>query len=162
MEVHPRAPRTRQWEHQLARPSRATRQLKGNVETQRGDVSTRGKDDPVGFTDSVGGLTVALREAPLEPFEGVVISRARRRLHVPLARVAVAMAVAAIGLGSVLASVQLKGSSVVSSRVRETPAIGGPDALNMRALVVLEQQRSAALSNTPTRAVHGGRVVLEP
>lgn len=114
------------------------------------------------FTDSVGGLTVALREAPLEPFEGVVISRARRRLHLPLARVAVAMAVAAIGLGSVLASVQLKGSSVVSSRIRETPAIGGPDALNLRSLVMLEQQRSAALSNMPTRAVHGGRVVLEP
>lgn len=114
------------------------------------------------FTESVGGLTAALRAAPLEPFEGVVISRARRRLHLPVARVAVAMAVAAIGLGSVLASVQLKGSSVVSSRIRETPAIGGPDALNLRSLVVLEQQRAAALSNLPTRAVHGGRVVLEP
>jgi len=113
-------------------------------------------------TDSVGGLTDALRAAPLEPFEGVVISRARRRLHVPLARIAVAMAVAAIGLGSVLASVQLKGSSVVSSRIRETPAIGGPDALNLRTLIALERQRSAALSNLPTRAVHGGRVVLEP
>jgi predicted anti-sigma-YlaC factor YlaD len=114
------------------------------------------------FTDSVDGLTIALREAPLEPFEGVVISRARRRLHVPLARVAVAMAVAALGLGSVLASVQLKGSSVVSSRIRETPAIGGPDALNMRTLFEVARQRSASLSNTPTRAVHGGRVVLEP
>lgn|SRR5690348_4904046 len=114
------------------------------------------------FTDSVGGLTAALRAAPLEPFAGVVISRARRRIHLPLAHVAVAMAVAAIGLGSILASVQLKGSSVVSSRIRETPAIGGPDALNMRALVVLEQQRSAAVSNRPTQAVHGGRVVLEP
>jgi hypothetical protein len=72
------------------------------------------------------------------------------------------MAVAAIGLGSVLASVQLKGSSVVSSRIRETPAIGGPDALNLRTLIALERQRSAALSNLPTRAVHGGRVVLEP
>jgi predicted anti-sigma-YlaC factor YlaD len=114
------------------------------------------------FTDSVGGLTDALRAAPLEPFEGVVITRARRRLPVPLARVSVAMAVAAIGLGSVLASVQLKGSSVVSSRIRETPAIGGPDALNLRTLVEMERQRSAALSNMPTPAVHGGRVVLEP
>jgi len=113
-------------------------------------------------TDSVGGLTDALRAAPLEPFEGVVITRARRRLPVPLARVAVAMAVAAIGLGSVLASVQLKGSSVVSSGIRQTPAIGGPDALNLRTLVEMERQRSAALSNMPTPAVHGGRVVLEP
>jgi predicted anti-sigma-YlaC factor YlaD len=114
------------------------------------------------FTDSVDGFTAALRSAPLEPFEGIVVSRPRRRIHVPVASVAVAMAVAVIGLGSLLATVQLKGSSVVSSRIRETPAIGGPDALNMRALVVLEQQRSAALSNLPTQAVHGGRVVLEP
>jgi predicted anti-sigma-YlaC factor YlaD len=114
------------------------------------------------FTDSVGGLTDALRAAPPEPFQGVVISRPRRRLHVPVARIAVAASVAAIALGSVLASVQLKGSSAVSSRIRETPAIGGPDALNLRTLVALERQRSAAMSNTPTRAVHGGRVVLEP
>jgi predicted anti-sigma-YlaC factor YlaD len=114
------------------------------------------------FADSVTGLTAALRSAPPEPFEGVVITRARRRIHLPLAPVAVAMAVAAIGLGSILASVQLKGSSVVSSRIRETPAIGGPDALNLRTLVQLERQRAATLSNTPTRAVHGGRVVLEP
>jgi hypothetical protein len=58
--------------------------------------------------------------------------------------------------------VQLKGSSVASSRIRETPAIGGPDAVSLGALAMLEQQRSAALSNMPTRAVHGGRVVLEP
>ena len=114
------------------------------------------------FTDSVSGLTAALREAPPEPFAGVVITRARRRIHVPLSGVAVAMAVAAIGLGSLLASVQLKGSSVVSSRIRETPAIGGPDALNLRTLVTLERQNSATLSNLPTRAIHGGRVVLEP
>jgi predicted anti-sigma-YlaC factor YlaD len=114
------------------------------------------------FANSVTGLTAALRSAPPEPFEGVVITRARRRIHLPLAPVAVAMAVAAIGLGSILASVQLKGSSVVSSRIRETPAIGGPDALNLRTLVQLERQRAATLSNTPTRAVHGGRVVLEP
>jgi hypothetical protein len=114
------------------------------------------------FTDSVGGLTAALRAAPLEPFQGVVISRPRRRIHVPVASVAVAMAVAVIALGSLLASVQLKGSSAVSSRIRETPAIGGPDAVNMRTLVTLERLRSAAVSNTPTRAVHGGRVVLEP
>jgi predicted anti-sigma-YlaC factor YlaD len=115
------------------------------------------------FTDSVSGLTVALRSAPPEPFEGVVVSRVRRRIHVPLAPVAVAMAVAAIGLGSILASVQLKGSGVVSSHsIRETPLIGGPDALNLRTLVALERQRAATLSNTPTRAVHGGRVVLEP
>jgi predicted anti-sigma-YlaC factor YlaD len=114
------------------------------------------------FASSVTGLTAALRSAPPEPFEGVVVTRARRRIHLPLAPVAVAMAVAAIGLGSILASVQLKGSSVVSSRIRETPAIGGPDALNLRTLVQLERQRAATLSNTPTRAVHGGRVVLEP
>jgi predicted anti-sigma-YlaC factor YlaD len=114
------------------------------------------------FTDSVDGFTAALRSAPLEPFEGIVISRPRRRIHVPVASIAVAMAVAAIGLGSLLASVQLKGSSVVSSRIHETPAIGGPDAVNMRTLFEVDRQRLSALSNTPTQAVHGGRVVLEP
>jgi predicted anti-sigma-YlaC factor YlaD len=114
------------------------------------------------FTDTVTGLTDMLRAAPPEPFQGVVINRPRRRIHVPVARIAVAASVAAIGLGSLLASVQLKGPSVAASRIRETPAVGGPDALNLRSLVMLEQQRSAALSNTPTRAVHGGRVVLEP
>jgi predicted anti-sigma-YlaC factor YlaD len=115
------------------------------------------------FTDSVGGLTLALRAAPPEPFEGVVITRPRRHLHVPLTKVAAAVAVAAIGLGSLLASLQLNGSSVGSNRaVRETPAIGGPDALNLSMLVALERQRTADLSTTPLRAVHGGRTVLEP
>jgi predicted anti-sigma-YlaC factor YlaD len=115
------------------------------------------------FTGSVGGLTSALRAAPLEPFEGVVISRPRRRLHVPVARVAAAAAIAVIGLGSLLASVQLKGSSVGSNRpLHETPAFAGPDAVNASTLVVLERQRAAAVANTPTRAVHGARVVLEP
>ncbi|HSC48730.1 MAG TPA: zf-HC2 domain-containing protein [Gaiellaceae bacterium] len=115
------------------------------------------------FADSVSGFTTALRAAPLEPFEGVVVSRARRRIHAPLAPVAVAMAVVAIGLGSLLASVQLKSSNVVSSHgIHETPAVGGPDALNLLKLVALEHQHSQALSNVPTRAVHGGRVVLEP
>jgi predicted anti-sigma-YlaC factor YlaD len=115
------------------------------------------------FTDSVSGLTLALRAAPSEPFEGVVITRPRRHLHVPVTKVAAAVAVAAIGLGSLLASVQLKGSNVGSGPpLRETPAIGGPDALNLSTLAALERQRAAALSNTPTRAVHGGRTVLEP
>jgi predicted anti-sigma-YlaC factor YlaD len=114
------------------------------------------------FTDSVTGLTDALRAAPPEPFEGVVINRPRRRIGVPVARIAVAASVAAIGLGSLLASVQLKGPSVAASRIRETPAIGGPDALNMRTLFEVDRVRSSALANTPTRAVHGGRVVLEP
>jgi predicted anti-sigma-YlaC factor YlaD len=115
------------------------------------------------FTSSVAGLTLVLRAAPPEPFEGVVISRPRRHLRVPVTKVAAAVAVAAIGLGSLLASVQLNGSSVGSNRpLPETPAIGGPDALSLRALLALQRQRSADLSSTPRRAVHGGRTLLEP
>jgi predicted anti-sigma-YlaC factor YlaD len=115
------------------------------------------------FTESVSGLTLALRAAPPEPYAGVVITRPRRHLHVPLTKVAAAVAVAAIGLGSLLASVQLRGSNVGSNRpLQQTPAIGGPDALSLRSLVALERQRSVDASSTPTRATPGGRTLLEP
>lgn len=114
------------------------------------------------FSGSVTGLTAALRAAPPEPFSGVEITRPRRRVHLPLARVAVAMAVAAIGLGSILASVQLKSSGVTQRPLRTTPAVGGPDALSQLTQSVLERQHANLLTNRPTRAVHGGRVVLEP
>ena len=115
------------------------------------------------FSTSVTGLTTALRAAPPEPFAGVELTRLRRRVHLPLARVAVGMAVAAIGLGSLLASAQLKGSGVVSAQSLQVgPAVAAPDTLNMRVLKTLERQHANTLANRPTRAIHGDRVVLEP
>jgi anti-sigma factor RsiW len=59
------------------------------------------------FSRDLNGFTKALRAAPREPFEGVVIGRVRRHVHLRLAPAAAAMAIAAVGLGSLVASTQL-------------------------------------------------------
>jgi anti-sigma factor RsiW len=59
------------------------------------------------FSRDVHGLTMALRAAPQEPFQGVVIGRVRRHVRLRLAPAAAAMAIAAVGLGSSLAYTQL-------------------------------------------------------
>lgn len=115
------------------------------------------------FNADVAGLTAALRAAPLEPLEGITIGRVRRRARVALAPVAVAAAVAVIGLGSILASVHLKGTSGLQPLPR-TPALVGvakADTLNLSTLSGLERQRAEALVG-PKSAVHGGHVVLGP
>jgi hypothetical protein len=87
----------------------------------------------------------------------------RRRARVAFAPVAVAAAVAAIGLGSILASVHLKGTGGLQPLPR-TPALAGvatADTLNLSTLSGLERERAALLTG-PQRAVHGGHVVLGP
>ena len=64
------------------------------------------------FSRGVAGLTGALRAAPREPFEGVVIGRVRRHVRLRLAPAAAAMAILAVGLGSLLASTQLTRGSL--------------------------------------------------
>jgi hypothetical protein len=111
------------------------------------------------FSADVAGLTEALRAAPYEPFEGVTIGRIRRRARLAMTPVAVAATVAAIGLGSILASVHLKGTSGLQPLPR-TPAVAGAETLNLSTLSGLERKRVALLTG-PARAVHGGHVVLE-
>ena len=113
------------------------------------------------FRADVAGLTAALRVAPHEPFEGIIIGRMRRRVRLALAPVAVAAAVAVIGLGSILASVELKGSTVDGLQpLPKTPAVSGTDTLNLSTLGGLERKRAVALSSL--QRAHGGHVVLEP
>jgi predicted anti-sigma-YlaC factor YlaD len=113
------------------------------------------------FSATVAGFTGELRAAPHEPFEGITIGRMRRRVRLRLAPIAVAAAVVAIGFGSILASVQLKGTAVGSVRpLPRTPAVAGPDTFNLRTLSALERERVTLSS--PQQAVHGGHVVLEP
>ena len=65
------------------------------------------------FSSEIGGLTRTLREAPLEQLASPIeIARPRRRLSLRLAPAAAAMAVAAVGLGSLLASSAVRSSSV--------------------------------------------------
>ncbi len=82
----------------------------------------------------------------------------RRHVHLRLAPAAAAMAVAAVGLGSVLASVEIKGGSVASVPAVHAAPLVGPDTLNLSAAHVLERLRS----DRPTasaRSLRGGPVV---
>lgn len=114
-----------------------------------------------GFSLAISDLTTALRAAPRERLEGISIGRVRRHVRLRLAPAAAAMAVAAVGLGSVLASVEIKGGSVASvPPVHAAPAPLGssPDTLNLSASYVLARLHS----DRPTasaRSLRGGPVV---
>jgi predicted anti-sigma-YlaC factor YlaD len=119
------------------------------------------------FGGAIGGLTGALREAPLEEFGGVVeIGRLRRRPRLRLAPAVAAMAVAAVGLGSILATTALR-SGPVAKRQAPTPVVAAElvavDTMDLRTSRGLE--RLAALQQTRTtnalRSLRGGPVVLE-
>ena len=106
------------------------------------------------FSRDVEGLTRALRAAPLEGFEGVVIGRIRRRVRLRLAPAAAAMAIAAVGLGSVLASTQLGRAPGIAPA--EAVAASPDFALNIgRSQQLKERQRSLvfALSHRPGPAL---------
>jgi len=111
------------------------------------------------FSLAITDLTTALRAAPRERLEGISIGRVRRRVHLRLAPAAAAMAVAAVGLGSVLASVEIKGGSVASVQpVRAAPPASSPDTLNLSAAYMLARLHSHP-SASPARSLRGGPVV---
>jgi anti-sigma factor RsiW len=85
------------------------------------------------FSRDVGGMTTALRAAPLQQFDGVVIGRIRRQVRLRLAPAAAAMAIAAVGLGSLVASTQFTRAPGIRP-TEVTPAVlAAPDfALNGR------------------------------
>jgi predicted anti-sigma-YlaC factor YlaD len=120
------------------------------------------------FSSSVGGLTGALRAAPLEEFEGAIeIGRLRRRrLSLRVAPAAAAMAVAAVGLGSILASSALRSGSVATGQTRtpvvtaELAALDTMDLRTSRALERLNTFQQVKATNA-RRSLRGGPVVLE-
>ena len=85
------------------------------------------------FSRDVGGMTNALRAAPLEQFDGVVLGRVRRQVRLRLAPAAAAMAIVAVGLGSLVASTQF-GRAPGIRPTEVTPAVIIPSdfALNSR------------------------------
>lgn len=121
------------------------------------------------FHAEIGGLTTALRAAPYEPFEGVVLGRTRRRVHLRLAPAAAAMAVAAVGLGSIVASASFRGGSVAhfaASGVDVSPADASaatsPDTMNLStsvALKTLRAQTAARIAPRGPRSLRGGPVI---
>jgi hypothetical protein len=116
------------------------------------------------FRNAIGGLTGALREAPLEEFGGVIeIGRLRRRPRLRLAPAVAAMAVAAVGLGSILATTAVRSGSV--GRQARTPVVTAElaalDTMNLRTsrglarVSVLQQIRAT----NEQSSVRGGPVI---
>jgi hypothetical protein len=118
------------------------------------------------FRAAISGLTGALRAAPREQFEGVVIGRARRQFRLRLAPAVAAMAVAAVGLGSILASSAVRPGSIGrANEIHSTPAVlTAPDTMNLRTAQGLERARSVQLAGVrslPSGSLRGGRVLRE-
>lgn len=104
------------------------------------------------FRAGISGLAHALRVAPHERLERPVeIARRRRRLGLRLAPAAAAMAIAAVGLGSILASSQLRSGSVGRASLQSEAASASafPDTMDLRTAEVFK--RGAAM-----------RALLEP
>ena len=97
------------------------------------------------FSRDVNGLT-------REPFEGVVIGRVRRQVRLRLAPAAAAMAIAAVGLGSVVASTQLNRAPGIQAEVAPLPA-PADFALNQGRSEQLKQLELARLAERPGPAV---------
>ena len=116
------------------------------------------------FSETITGLTTALREARLERLESpIVIGRPRRRARLRLAPAAAAMAVAAVGLGSFLATSMRSGSVAVA----HTPvqAAVGPfaslDTMDLRTSQALEHLNvvQQSLASATARSLRGGPVL---
>ncbi|SRR2546423_250723 len=120
------------------------------------------------FRGEISGLTNALRAAPYEPFEGVVLGRVRRRVRLRLAPAAAAMAVAAVGLGSILASSSFQGSSVgrFAQSVNVSPAAASAasnlDTMNLSTAAAMRTARARTAAHIARRApgsLRGGPVL---
>lgn len=92
------------------------------------------------FSRGVNRLTSALRAAPREPFEGVVIGRVRRQIRIRVAPAAAAMAIVAVGLGSLLASTQLNSAPLRPAEATTLPPAPRDFVLTHRRSVQLNAQ----------------------
>jgi predicted anti-sigma-YlaC factor YlaD len=119
------------------------------------------------FRAEIGTLTGALRAAPHEPFAGVVLGRVRRRVGLRLAPAAAAMAVAAVGLGSILASSSFQGSSIsrFAQHVDVSPGDASaavPDTMNVSTSKAMQTRRAqirAHIAPRSPRSLRGGPVI---
>jgi predicted anti-sigma-YlaC factor YlaD len=110
-------------------------------------------------------ITTTLRTEPLErPARLIEIKRVRRRIRGRLAPAVAAMAVVAVGLGSLVASSDLQSGSVGSSLSgRQSSALARVDAINQSMASALErasaQEATVAIAPKPQAA--GGPVLQE-
>ena len=117
------------------------------------------------FHTSVNGLTDALRSAPHERFEGLVVGRIRRQVRLRLSPAVAAMAVAAVGLGSILVASEVRTGSVPGVQsVRESAADAATDTMNLRTSRALERlslRKSVKAPGSVHRSLRGGPIVQE-
>jgi predicted anti-sigma-YlaC factor YlaD len=112
------------------------------------------------YSTSVGGLTKALRAAPLEPFEVIVTGRNRRRVSLRFAPAAAAMAVAVVGLGSILASSEVRPRSVAHVQPLSVgPAVDTMNLRTQRALERLQAVKVVRVTSAVHRSLRGGPVL---
>lgn len=111
------------------------------------------------FRTSVSGLTRTLRSTPRERFEVIVIGRIRRRARLRFAPAVAAMAVAAVGMGSILASSDVRTRSVAQVR-SVSPAIDTMN-LSMSRARALAAAKTATAPRVTQRSLHGGPVLHE-
>jgi predicted anti-sigma-YlaC factor YlaD len=125
------------------------------------------------FRADIVGATRELRAAPLEPYLETIQLRRIRRARLRFAPAAAALAVAAVGLGSIIASVQVRApqagngahsdSGEVSLSGRPNggvapAAVKSGDAINMRAVRRLDRTPSAVAARPPSD-LPGGPVI---
>jgi len=162
--VHGKCDRARQW---------ASLELDGELsgfERALLENHVAGCPSCAAFRAEIGGVTTALRAAPYEPFEGIVLGRIRRRVGLRLAPAAAAMAVAAVGLGSILASASFRGGpvahfaaeGVVNVNPSDANAAPNPDTMNLsasQALRALHDRSATRIASRSSGPLRGGPAV---
>src|SRR5205809_4020229 len=110
------------------------------------------------FLVETRSLTNELRNTPMEHFDVRVAARKRRRIAFRLSPVAASLAVVAVGVGSVLASVRV--GSFVGSSGRETPSVGpNVGAAPTNALRQATTQRTVKITALHAREPKNGPVL---
>jgi predicted anti-sigma-YlaC factor YlaD len=117
------------------------------------------------FHAATVAITSTLRAEPLEqPTRLIEIRRARRRMRARLAPAVAAMAVVAVGLGSMLASSDIRSGSVGSSLgERQNSSLARVDAINQSMASALERAavQQATVAIAPQQQLAGGPVLQE-
>jgi predicted anti-sigma-YlaC factor YlaD len=118
------------------------------------------------FSAAIGGFTEMLRTAPLERLERPIeIGRLHRRIGLRLAPAVAAMAVAVVGLGSILASSDLRTRSVGDATGRAdsvTSHLASIDTMNLStagAIASAAVSSPARLTATGHSSLRGGPVI---
>lgn len=155
--IHGACDRARQW---------ATADLDGELSRfERALLDAHLADCPScrEFTTSIDGFTEMLRTAPPAALERTIeIGRLRRRIGLRLAPAVAAMAVSVVGLGSILASSDLRTRSVGDVNGDSVAShLASVDTMNLSTAGALASASNAVprLTRAGRSSLHGGPVI---